>query len=274
MKNFFFLAVFFLPFSAFSQYYYNDILGNRQTNREYQALKSGNIHRMVLRSFDANDQPSKGFFCEKALNMDFSASAMKSKSGATPETIIEATYSDGRITGAVTTTPYSNNSTRFQYDSAGHLIRIAITTFSDADSMSYSEERRYRYNNEGIPTKMICSKNGNHDFTLIFLVGEKGNILEEHAEGNASDRRYYYYYDDLGRLTDIVHFNAFANKLLPDYMFQYQEMDWPAQMVSVDETATDYLIWKFSYTTSGLPEIQKCYSKQKQLLGTIQYEYQ
>ena len=82
------------------------------------------------------------------------------------------------------------------------------------------------------------------------------------------------YYDDKNRLTDVVHYNEIAKKLLPDYMFEYTTSNKPQQMISIDESGRNYFIWKYSYTEKKLPEIQKCFSKEKRLLGTIQYEYQ
>lgn len=274
MKNFLFLTVFLFPVCGYSQYYYQDIMSNRQTNREYQTLKNNNIHRVILKSFDASDEPIADFFCEKEFSDDFSMSSMKSKSVYSAESLLTATYKEGRITRAVTTTSFSRDTIRFEYDDVGNLSLIAMTTFGNADSISFSEERKYSYNDKGMPTKMVRTRNGLKDLAIVFISGEHGNIIEEHEEGHDAGSRFYYYYDAQDRLTDVVHFNALANKLLPDYMFQYHDLSLPSQMLSVDNTSTDYLIWKYSYTPTGLPEIQKCYSKEKQLLGTIQYEYQ
>ena len=57
-------------------------------------------------------------------------------------------------------------------------------------------------------------------------------------------------------------------------MFEYNNNNEPKQMISVDETGRNYFIWRYAYDDKKLPEIQKCYSKEKQLLGTIQYDYQ
>lgn len=57
-------------------------------------------------------------------------------------------------------------------------------------------------------------------------------------------------------------------------MFEYDKGDKPSQMISVDETGRNYFIWRYAYDDKQLPEIQKCYSKEKQLLGTIQFDYE
>jgi hypothetical protein len=57
-------------------------------------------------------------------------------------------------------------------------------------------------------------------------------------------------------------------------MFEYNTKNLPRQMISIDESGRNYFIWKYSYTDTNLPEIQKCFSKEKRLLGTIEFEYQ
>ena len=71
----------------------------------------------------------------------------------------------------------------------------------------------------------------------------------------------------------MVHYDVIARRLLPDYMFEYDNSGEPGQMISVDETGRNYFIWRYAYDDKKLPEIQKCYSREKKLLGTIQFEY-
>ena len=122
---------------------------------------------------------------------------------------------------------------------------------------------------------MIRKKNNEIISTINFIADDKGNIIEEDPSGKSDDKKYYYYYDDKHRLTDIVNYNLIAKRLLPDYMFEYNnDSSQPKQMISVDETGRNYFIWRYAYDDRKLPEIQKCYSKEKLLLGSIQYDYQ
>lgn len=265
------LALWVQPAAA--QYYYKDILGNQQLIKEYKLIIEGQAHKISLQSFEDDDSPSQGFFCERVFNKDFSKSEMISRSYMNEESDIKADYKNGRIVSSTTTTPHSTHSTRFTYDTVGRLIKIQNSTWGNADSTRFTEERTYEYNSAGRPVKMKRVKNGIAASEVEFVQDAQGNTIEEHAP-DQKERKYYYYYDDHNRLTDVVHFNEWVQKLLPDYMFQYGDQDLPAQMISVEETGTNYYIWKYAYTVTGLPEIQKCYSKEKRLLGTIQYEYQ
>jgi len=257
-----------------AQYYYKDILSTIKENNQFSVLKNNNIKHIKITSFDENDQPSEGFFCEKKINKNFSESQLMTKSNITGESLLVTEYdSKSDVIKTTINTPHNTNTAEYKYDSAGNIILITTTTISDGDSNGITETREYFYEN-GKPVKMLRKKNNFLVSTITFLADDKGNITEETPSGNSTDKKYYYYYDDSNRLTDVVHYNKIANRLLPDYMFEYNTGFQPKQMISVDETGRNYFIWKYAYDDKKLPEIQKCFSKEKQLLGTIQYEYQ
>lgn len=266
---------FLIHSSAAAQYYYNDILNINKSNEEYNRLKKSNYKTVILESFEADDSPSDGFFCERKLNTDYSESVMVSKSNVTGEAALKSIYQDGRLEKTVSTTSAVTNITQISYDSIGRIQSIAVSTSGNADSSFFVEERAYKYGSDGKLKMMTRTKNGKVVSLINFTYDNAGNLIEETPDRPTTDRKFYYYYDDKNRLTDVVRFNERAKRLLPDYMFLYSE-DRPgfiSQMITVDESAQGYLVWRYAYTAEGLPEIQKCYSKDKQLVGTIQYEY-
>ena len=269
-------SVILLPSSpANAQYYYKDILNTIQLNKEFSILKDQQIKNIKLKSFEDNDEPSEGFFCEKKINKNYSQSEMISKSYITGQSLLVTDYNkDGLIIKTTNSTPTTNNITQYEYDSNGRLTALRTITYADADSIQITETHEYTYNDEGKPVKMLRKKNNQLLSTITFITDDKGNIVEENVEGNSSDKKYFYYYDDKNHLTDVVHYNELAKRLLPDYMFEYNALDEPKQMISIDESGRNYFIWKYAYNDKKLPEIQKCYSKEKRLLGTIEYEYQ
>lgn len=269
----FFLMAFIIP-KVNGQYYYKDILNTKKINKEFSELKKGGILLISLKSFEDNDEPSEGFFAEKKINKNYSQSEMISRSYITEETLIKTDYDrDGRVIKTTTTTPTITNTLDYNYDPEGHLILITTSSFDDRDSGIIQESRAYQYN-EGLPEKMVAKRNGSVLFTIQFIKDENGNIVEENEPGKTGDRKYYYYYDAQNRLTDVVRFNATAGRLLPDYMFEYESgNDLPSRMTTVEAGGSNYFIWRYAYTANHLPEIEKCYSKEKRLLGTIEYEY-
>lgn len=272
----------FLTFSIFfdihfagAQYYYKDIRSNQQLNKEFSILKNEKINTIKIKSFEDNNEPSDGFFCEKKINKNYSQSQMISRSYISGESLLVTDYNhDGRIIKTTNTTPTITNTTKYQYDSAGNLSLVTTATMADDESTGITETHQYFYDQTGMPAKMLRKKNNSLISTITFVKDDKGNIVEEDATGSQDDKKYYYYYDNNNRLTDVVHYNPIARKLLPDYMYEYASSDLPRQMISVDESGRNYFIWRYSYNNKKLPEIQKCFSKEKRLLGTIEYEYQ
>ena len=117
---------------------------------------------------------------------------------------------------------------------------------------------------------MTLVKNKTDKTPILFMTDEKGNISIE--KNTKTGEKYYYYYDVKNRLTDIVHSSEFTEKLLPDYMFEYDESGNMTQMISTEEGSSNYFIWRYSYE-NGLRSVEKCYSKEKRLMGSLQYEY-
>ncbi len=271
---FFVIAFFVTSFFASAQYYYKDIMSNQQLNKEFFILKNAQVKTVKITSFEDNNEPSEGFFCEKKINKNYTQSEMISKSYITGQALLVTDYNaEGKVTKTTSTTPTTTNTTEYKYEQNGNLSVIRTYTSADDDSSGIAETHSYFYSADGKPDKMLRKKNNILISTITFLKDDKGNIIEEVAAGKSNDKKYYYYYDENNRLTDIVHFNESAKKLLPDYMFEYTNTNHLNQMISVDESGRNYFIWRYSYDAKNLPEIQKCYSKEKRLLGTIQYEY-
>ena len=175
-------------------------------------LKNANIKHIKITSFDENDQPSEGFFCEKKINKNFSQSQLMTNSNITGESLLVTDYNGkGDVVKTTTTTPHTTNTVEYKYDKEGNIISIFTNTVADGDSNGITETHEYFYQN-GRPVKMIRKKNNTLISTITFIADDKGNIIEEDPSGKSDDKKYYYYYDDSNRLTDVVHYN----KLLKD----------------------------------------------------------
>ena len=117
-------------------------------------------------------------------------------------------------------------------------------------------------------------KNNIEVSTINFTVDDKGNIIdEEEITKGVKGKKYLYYYDDKNRLTDVVHYNARAKRLLPDYMYEYTTAGQIKQMTTTEDNISNYFIWIYTYNDQRLRVSEKCYSKERRILGSIQYEY-
>ena len=262
-------------FSVNAQYYYKDIWTNHQMEQQFSILKNENLKTIKIKSFEDDGEPSDGFYCEKKINKDFTQSQMISKSNITGQSLLVSNYNaDGRPVKTTDETPTTTSTIQYEYDHLGKLSVMRTTTKADDDSGEITETHEYFYDDKGQPSKMLRKKNNILIATIHFISDTNGNTIEEDVEGtNSNDKKYYYYYDNKNRLTDVVHYNERAKRLLPNYMYEYDALNHPIQMISTEEGGNNYFIWKYTYNDKNLRETEKCFSKERRLLGTIQYEY-
>lgn len=271
---FFSCIIFFLSLTtASAQYFYKDIWTNQQLTKEFTSLKNENIRTISVKSFEDDGEPSEGFFCERKIDRNFTKSEMVSRSNITQQSLLVSYYNEkGWIVKTVDSTQTSLAQSEYEYDNKGRLIMVTNFAKANDEQNGITETHQYIYNAAGRPEKMIRKKNNADVSTINFTTDDKGNVIEESEILNGrKGKEYFYYYDDKNRLTDVVHYNARAKRLLPDYMFEYNQLSQIKQMISTDDS--NYFIWKYTYNDQRLRESEKCFSKSKRLLGTIQYEY-
>ena len=123
---------------------------------------------------------------------------------------------------------------------------------------------------------MLRIINKTDSLEVRFVYDKLGNIIEEWnvRRGVYSDA-IQYYYDDKNRLTDIVRFNHKANRLLPDFLFEYDDSDRVIQKISTTSAGLkgSYLIWRYIFNEKGLKAKEALFDKDKQLKGRIDYSY-
>lgn len=261
--------------AGISQYHYLDIVSNLQLSEEIKQFKEQKIRNILVHSFEGNGEPSRGFFCEKKISKDYRKIETYTKSNITEKSILSSQFNaEGQLIASKNSSSVSNSSSSYQYDPKGHLkifVNIA-KSIDDGFSAKTIEEHQYFYDPKGHPTKMLRIRNQTDTATVIFTTDEKGNVIDENDLGK-NGKHYYYYYDTKKRLTDIVKYNAIRAKLMPDFLFEYNSAGQVTQMITTEEgISNNYFTWKNTYN-DGLRIIEKCFSKEKELLGYFEFEY-
>jgi YD repeat-containing protein len=223
------------PVSA--QYYYKDVLSNKQLVADMAVYKAHKITTIKVNSFDADQSPSKGFFCEKKINKDYRKMDTYTRSFVTNKSILTTSFNaKGLLIKSVDSTDVNSATSEYTYDDAGNLINITSYSRSSDDDFTTAllEVRQYSYNDKGQPEKMLRIKNQKDTTEFDFTLDEKGNVTEE-IEVAVYGNHYYYYYDTQNRLTDIVRFNIVKQKPIPDFMFEYNTDNQIEKMVVTQE---------------------------------------
>ena len=243
--------------------------------KEFATLKNENIKSVLIKSFEDDGQPSEGFFCERKIDKNYTRSEMISRSYITGESVLSSFYNDkGWISRTVDSTAVTVSRSEYEYDVKGRIIVISNFTRAGDERSGISETRQYFYDASGKAQKMVRKKNNTEVAIVNFTLDEKGNVVDEQEiiKGR-NGKKYFYYYDVKNRLTDVVHYNRLAKRMLPDYMYEYNQLSQVTQMITAEDGVNNYFIWKYTYNDQRLKETEKCFSKERRLLGTIQYQY-
>ena len=269
----FFVTVFCITTSCFAQFFYKDILSNQQLVADMALYKENKIKVINIKSFENDGSPSRGFFCQKRISKDYKRVELLTRSDVTGKAISTSVFNNS--SQLVSTTDSSNSAVTdnfYLYDSKGRIQSIKSVVRSNDDDFTNEmhEEHIYSYNENNQPVKMIRVKNSRDTTIILFANDENNNVAIEKDTKNGS--KYYYYYDAKKRLADIVQSNDFKTKLLPDYLFEYNGNGLLTQMTSTEEGGNYYFIWKYTYD-NGLRVKEKCYGKDRNLLGSVEYEY-
>lgn len=258
---------------ASAQYYYKDIVSNQQLMAEMAQYKAQNIHTISLKSFEDDGSLSEGFFGEKKINKKYTSVQTRTKSNVTAASEFISEFDDkGMLSRTTDSSSIASSNSFFTYTGSNVKSIVTVNRSSDDDfTNEIREEHLYEYNSKGNPVKMYRVKNYTDTSVILFSEDENGNVSIE--KNTKSGDTYYYYYDAKKRLTDVVRLNPITQKMLPDYMFEYNYGGQISQMTTTEEGGTYYFIWKYTYE-NGLRIKEKCFSKEKRLMGSIEYEYQ
>lgn len=269
------IAGLLFPLSSWSQHYYHDIMGTEETNQKIQLLASLGITAINSKGFDENNRPVTGFSEKQHMNPGTRTltTTRSIESGTSTETILfDEKF---RMLKIVDSTASTLTTTSYSYDENNRVILIRNIIRDSEYQIADTESHHWSYDTEGLPEQMVRTVNGGDSTIFRFKQDENGNIIEETAykRDMAADVVYYYYNDD-DDLTDIVRYNTRARRLLPDFMFEYDGNGRVIQKITtIPNQKIGYITWRYQYNDKGLKIREANFTKEKKLIGRIDYEY-
>lgn len=256
---------------AKSQYYYNDIIVLKETNRQYQALKTARITQVSAKSFESDGQPTAGFVLQQEV-VSNTITTTSQVSTSAPSTSVN-TYVNNRLVKTVDNSPNIISTANYVYDAAGNIQTIT-TVVTDTFMNTNSEEVHQWYYKDNSPSFMLRIKDKADTTIIEFAKDEQGNIAEEHwKKRNRRIENYFYYYNEAHLITDIVRYNLKAAKLLPDFLFEYNSNGLITQLTQIPQMSGAYLVWHYDYNANNLKEKESAFDRQRRPVGTIVYTY-
>jgi YD repeat-containing protein len=275
MKNLFLLFLITLSLPSFSQYYYKDLVSSEETGRLMKTYLLNKVSIVLAAGYDPNGVKTNDFD-EKREVLQNGTILKTTTRHNTDFTVSISRFSDQHRLLEITDSSAGFRSvTMYDYDASGKISSIRNNTKDSSDEINPAEIHFWFYNATGQPVRMIQVINGTDSTEYKFQTDENGNVMNEQSfrKGNPGEM-IYYYYDDKNRLTDIVRYNERLKKLLPDYMFEYDENDHVIQkLTTLSNMHLGYLIWRYAYNDRGLKTKEALYNKDKVMTGKIEYSY-
>lgn len=275
MKALLFLALSVCGISAQAQYYYKDVVGTGETASMLRHYRESNINRVVLASYDGDNTRINDLNIEQQFDAGSGTLRTTTSSGVQGRSVLFShTDAAGRVVKTVDSSETSISTTTYQYRPDGKLQNVLSVSNDKSGTFSVKEEHVWQYEGDRI-TGMLRIRNSKDTTFVTFKHDEQGNIIEEHARRNGVKQEpVYYYYNDKNQLTDIVRFNNKARRLLPEYMFEYNDAGQVIQRITFPANSSEYTIWRYQYNNKGLRIKEAIYNKQKELTGKVEYTYQ
>jgi hypothetical protein len=260
--------------AANAQYYYKDIVVTGQISANYRLLRDNKVTRVTITP-SALDPTQNTVTLQQTINAKEKLVLTYTKVPDAPESWLKSYYNAaGFLIKTVDSSADVVTTSLYEYDATNRPATISSNSIPVNDPAE-TEVHKWKYSDNGQPVQMIKIKDGLDTTFVSFVPDEHGDPGEEkyiRHKGGAPES-YYYYFDAQHRITDVTRFNKKANRILPDYIFEYNETSQPTQMIVVPEGSTDYQTWKYIYNQQGLKEKDICYSKQKEMVASINYTY-
>jgi hypothetical protein len=154
-----------------AQYYYKDIVSNKQVFAERAVLKEQKIRNILVHSFEGNGETSPGFYCEKKISKDYRRIDTYTKSNISGKSLLTSYYNEkDQLVQSRDSSNLSITISEFKYNDKGNIASIISNSQSKADNFTTSlvEEHQYLYDEKGAPVKMLRIRN-EKDTAIVLL---------------------------------------------------------------------------------------------------------
>ncbi len=278
-----FTVPFFLLLCQFmqAQYYYDDIVGTRETNQQMKTWLGNKVRSVSATGTDNNGVKSTAF--SEFYEVKENGRALKmTRISNRNKTIVYSQFDDQiRVISIADSFSAIRNTTIYEYDVNGSVAKVQNTVKDSANDFNQVETHTWIYNSAGKPEKMwrviqnTGATTGTDSVEVRFSADADSNIADERMYKRGIETNFlYYYYDDQNRLSDIVRFNKNLKKLIPEIMFEHDEQDRVIQKITTtSDRVLGYLIWRYIFNDKGLKTKEALFNNDKQLTGKIDYSY-
>jgi len=261
-----------LTLSATAQHYYKDIVGTRETNEQLRRYRDNRVTAVSVTTFNADGSQNNDLKIVQRLE-DGSLTTTTTVGDDQPAYLVAHYDAQGRVVRTVDSSETVISITDYEFGDDGKLLRVFSQSSDAKKEFVQREEHRWEYRN-GSVHRMLRIKNATDTLVVSFRLDDAGRVAEERSrKPGLAEEEVYYYYNGQGRLSDVVRYNNRVRRLLPEYMFEYNEGGQLIQRITVPPGNSNYMIWRYQYDNRGLKTREVLYDRYKKLTGKVEYNY-
>ncbi|MEN9458066.1 MAG: hypothetical protein RL135_640 [Bacteroidota bacterium] len=260
--------------SLWGQFYLNDIIGLKVSQEKYQLMRKNKIKKITANSIEADGSNTKGFLLSQELQTDGKKMVSTIANLSSPLEKITNIYELSKLKRTFVNRASIETKTEYSYNENGLLNKVVSTTIDSVQKTPISEIHLWQYQANGLPSKMIKLTDGMDTVQVEFVADSTGLVIEEYWFKKGKKIESYYYYYSNNQLTDVVRFNLKANRLIPDYVYEYNQQNQLINMIQVSFNGSAVVHWTYTYHANGLRETETARDKEKNIIAKIIYNFE
>jgi YD repeat-containing protein len=275
--NLFIFGIILFHLQAHAQYYFNDLLNTQTNKKHFEKLQQYQIKKVTVKALEADGSEIEDFLASQEIDIKKKNLVTYSKTNISDGSILETSFNEFNMPVSVLDSSEGASSrTTYKYDEKGRLTTMeSISVQAEQYENIVNEIRLYEYAENNVPIQMLRIKGKSDTMYVKFIATENGMPGEEEWwKAGKKIETWFYYYDSDNRLTDIVRFNNAAKKMLPDYLFGYDENNNLTSRITVQPVTGSFRIWQFRYDARGLKIEETVMNRQRQPEGKLVFTYQ
>lgn len=262
---------------AFSQFYYSDIVSVNHANTLYNLHKANKVKSVTVKNVVQSGVEENNFILKESYKKNWQEKNTEIGGSDGKQRAFTNNYNNNKVVRKDDDGVNVNSLIQYEYNTAGKLSAIKTSSVDTSAEFSdgFFEKHLFFYDSTGLPEKMLKIKNNSDTTTVLFIKDEANNVGEErwYRKGYLIET-YYYYYNEKKMLTDIVRFNAKYKKMLPEFLFEYNDKGQLTQMKQIPFGSSNYTITLYEYNEQGLKTAEAIYTKRGELLNKLEYVYE
>jgi len=170
MKFLFLITTAFISFQATAQYYYNDIIGTAEINRQMKNFRANKVKMVTAVGVDQYGAKNTNFNEMQEVKENGTVLKTSTRNNTQVSTYYNRFDAQGRLISITDSSAGLINVITYQYDTESRIKLIQNTTSDPANDFNQTEAHHWTYDVAGIPSKMWRTINNTDSLEMISVM--------------------------------------------------------------------------------------------------------